>query len=60
MEKYFHMLVAIAAIISILFVTHIISSTIFIVAILPISIIMLVVGVIVIKDTLGAHDSKVN
>lgn len=60
MEKYFHGLVVLAAIISVLFVTNVISSTIFIVAILPISVIMLIVGVVVIKDTLGAHDGKVN
>lgn len=52
MEKYFHGLVAIAAIISILFVTNIISSTVFIIGIVPISIIMLIVGTLEIKNTL--------
>ena len=52
MEKYFHGLVALAAIISILFVTSIINSTVFIIGIVPVSIIMLIVGTLEIKNTL--------
>ncbi|HIX43193.1 MULTISPECIES: hypothetical protein [Kurthia] len=52
MEKYFHGLVALAAIISILFVTNIINSTVFLIGIVPVSIIMLIVGTLEIKNTL--------
>lgn len=52
MEKYFHGLVALAAIISILFVTNIINSAVFLIGIVPVSIIMLIVGTLEIKNTL--------
>lgn len=52
MEKYFYGLVAVAAIISILFVINAINSTVFMIGIVPISILMLIVGTLEIKNTL--------
>jgi len=52
MEKYFYGLVAVASIISILFVINVINSTVFMIGIVPISILMLIVGTLEIKNTL--------